>query len=505
MGAMMPVNAPEFPPEFKWINSESSLSLEHFKGHPILLHFWTFCSVNCLEVLAELKKLEDEFSKKGLVVIGVQNAKFFHEQDYNNVKEACHRLNINHPVIVDEDMQISKKFAIRSWPTFVIIDCEGKIFNSTTGENKYEFLKEQISSLILNKNLPQVQLSNWGTIDDKFNFRYPTKAVATEINSNVFYFISDTFNNRIVQLNHEGKFVTSFGEGILSSPLGCCIWKEELIVCDSGHHRVIAFDLEGKPQRKYRVLAGKGEKGLFEARSEYDAKLAPLNCPADVCVWGNHLAISCSGSNQIVQYIVKDDSVSHIAGSGREDLLDGPASFAALAEPSGVSAVSDTVLAFTDSETSSIRLIIKNWNETGKTMIVSLVGGGLFDFGFSDGLGAEAKMQHPLSCAWSPKSQNLYILDSYNNAMRIYSVGKDYLGTVPLSESLNEPSGITWFNGNLIITDTNSHRILIIHENEISQKEDIDSLNVTLVKQIFEGPFARIADYPKNNLNVNLV
>ena len=258
--------------------------------------------------------------------------------------------------------------------------------------------------------------------------------MATEINSNVFYFVSDTFNNRIVQLNYEGKFVTSFGEGILSSPLGCCIWKEELIVCDSGHHRVIAFDLEGKPQRKYRVIAGKGEKGLFEARSE-----------------------------------------------------------------------SDTVLALTESETRSIRLIIKNWTETGKTMIVSLVGGGLFDFGFSDGLGAEAKMQHPLSCAWSPTSQNLYILDSYNNAMRIYSVGKDYLGTVPLSERLNEPSGITWFNGNLIITDTNSHRILIIHENDISQKEDIDSSNVTLVKQIFEGPFARITDYPKNNLNVNLV
>ena len=43
-----------------------------------------------------------------MVVIGVQNAKFYHEQDYNNVKEACHRLNINHPVIVDEDMQIRR-------------------------------------------------------------------------------------------------------------------------------------------------------------------------------------------------------------------------------------------------------------------------------------------------------------------------------------------------------------------------------------------------------------
>ena len=30
------------------------------------------------------------------------------------------------------------------------------------------------------------------------------KTVATEIQGNLFYFISDSFNNRIVQLNEEG-------------------------------------------------------------------------------------------------------------------------------------------------------------------------------------------------------------------------------------------------------------------------------------------------------------
>ncbi len=501
----MPLHAPEFPPEFKWVNSESSLTLEKFKGHPILLHFWTFGSINTQQVLIDIKKLEEEFSKKGLVVIGIQSAKFNHEQNIENVKEACHRLNINHPVIIDEEAQIAKKFAIRSLPAFILIDLEGRILLSIAGENKYEHLREQIISLITNKNLPQFELYNWYSFDDKFNFRYPTKTVATEIQGNLFYFISDSFNNRIVQLNEEGLFVTSFGEGILSSPLGCCVWKEDLIVCDSGHHRVLAFDLEGKPQRKYRVLAGKGEKGAFEARAEYDAKSAPLNFPSDVCVWGHHLVIACSGSHQIVQYVSKDDSVTHIAGSGKEDLLDGPASYAALAEPSGISAISDNVMAFTDSETSSIRLLVKNWNETGKTMIISLVGGGLSEFGFSDGLGAEAKMQHPLSCAWSPNSQNLYVIDSFNNAMRIYSLGKDYLGTVPLSEKLNEPAGISWHSGNLIITDTNSHRILLIKETDVNQRIHTDSLDIAKVNKIFKGPFAKITDYPKNGFNQNLV
>lgn len=504
-GVTMPVHAPDFPPEFKWINSNTALTLEKFKGHPILLHFWSFGSINALQILLDIKKLEDEFSKKGLVVIGIQIAKFNLDQNFDNIKEACHRLNITHPVIVDEDSLISKKFAIRSLPTYVLIDCEGSIFSTISGENKYEILKEQINSLIINKNLPQFELCSWSSFDDKYNFRYPTKTVGCEITGEIFYFVSDTFNNRIVQLNANGQFVTSFGEGILSSPLGCCVWKDELIVCDSGHHRVLAFDLEGNPQRKYKILAGKGERGSFEARAEYDAKLAPLNFPSDVCVWGSNLVITCSGSHQIVQYVTKDDSVTHIAGSGKEDLLDGPASYAALAEPSGISAVSDSVLAFTDSETSSIRLIIKNWNDTGKTMIISLVGGGLSEFGFSDGLGAEAKMQHPLSCSWSPRSQNLYVLDSFNNAMRIYSLGKDYLGTVPLSEKLNEPAGISWYAGDLIITDTNSHRILLVSETDILQKSQIDSLQIAKVSKIFNGPFAKITDYPKHSFNQNLV
>jgi hypothetical protein len=138
-------------------------------------------------------------------------------------------------------------------------------------------------------------------------------------------------------------------------------------------------------------------------------------------------------------------------------------------------------------------------------MIMSLVSSGLFDSGFVDGLGAEAKMQYPLSCAWSSQSQNLYILDSYNNALRSYSVGKDYLGTIVLSEKLNEPTGLFWFEGLLIITDKNSHRIIIIRESDITNKENIDSAEIFPISAIYQGPFSRITDYPKNMIPNNLV
>ncbi|WP_338636211.1 hypothetical protein [Spirobacillus cienkowskii] len=501
----MPVIAPEFPDHSKWINTSFPLSLESLKGQPILLCFWTFSSVNSINIIEELKKIENEFTKRGLAIISIHQPKFQHEFNFINIKEACIRLKIEHSVVVDEKMSIWKNFALKNTPAFVLIDCDGSIFFSITGEYKFDILLEQINQLFQDKNFPEIGLINSEKYDDKFMFRYPTKTVASKIENSLFYFVTDTYNNRVVQLNHEGNFVTFFGECDLLSPLGCCIWKDELVVCDTGHNRVVAFDLNPNKHKKFRVLAGKGEHSIFESRAEYDAKLAPLSSPTDVCVWGNNLAITCSGSHQIVLYVPKDDAVIHLAGAGKEDVLDGPAAFACLAQPTGISAISDTVLAFTDSNSSSVRLLVKNWNDTGKTMIMSLVSSGLFDSGFVDGLGAEAKMQYPLSCAWSSQSQNLYILDSYNNALRSYSIGKDYMGTIILSEKLNEPSGLFWFEGLLIITDKNSHRIIIIRESDIINKENMNSTEIFQIFAIYQGPFSRITDYPKNMIPNNLV
>ena len=47
----MPVIAPEFPDHSKWINTSFPLSLESLKGQPILLCFWTFSSVNSINII----------------------------------------------------------------------------------------------------------------------------------------------------------------------------------------------------------------------------------------------------------------------------------------------------------------------------------------------------------------------------------------------------------------------------------------------------------------------
>ena len=52
------------------INPGSEINLKDLRGKVVLLDFWTYCCINCMHVLPDLKYLEKKYSKE-LVVIGV--------------------------------------------------------------------------------------------------------------------------------------------------------------------------------------------------------------------------------------------------------------------------------------------------------------------------------------------------------------------------------------------------------------------------------------------------
>ena len=75
-----------------------------------------------------------------------------------------------------------------------------------------------------------------------------------------------------------------------------------------------------------------------------------------------------------------------VAGTGGENLVDGPAADALLAQPSGVTVVGGGV-AFVDAESSSLRVL------TDDGRVVTLVGQGLFEWGRADGPSHVARLQ----------------------------------------------------------------------------------------------------------------
>ncbi|MEX2558674.1 MAG: hypothetical protein WD403_02115, partial [Pirellulales bacterium] len=64
------IKAPELSGGLGWINTAGPLELADLKGKFVLLDFWTYCCINCMHILPELKKLEAAYPND-LVVIGV--------------------------------------------------------------------------------------------------------------------------------------------------------------------------------------------------------------------------------------------------------------------------------------------------------------------------------------------------------------------------------------------------------------------------------------------------
>ncbi len=127
------VNAPDFPEGLEWLNTDHPLSIKDLRGKVVLLDFWTFCCINCMHVIPDLKKLEAKYPNE-LAVIGVHSAKFTTEQGTDNIRQAILRYGLEHPVVNDKDFEVWNSYAVNAWPTFIIIDPDGKVVGKHSGE-----------------------------------------------------------------------------------------------------------------------------------------------------------------------------------------------------------------------------------------------------------------------------------------------------------------------------------------------------------------------------------
>ena len=91
-----------------WLNTGGkSLDLEYLRGKIVLLDFWTFCCINCLHVLDELRPLEQQYADV-LVTVGVHSPKFEHEADPWRWPPRSNATRSHHPVLDDPELDTWK-------------------------------------------------------------------------------------------------------------------------------------------------------------------------------------------------------------------------------------------------------------------------------------------------------------------------------------------------------------------------------------------------------------
>lgn len=88
------------------------------------------------------------YESAGLTIVGVHTPEFFWEKPLEKVKEATVRLGIKFPVVQDNGYEIWRRYAVRAWPTIVVIDKKGLIRYSHIGEGAYEKTEAVIQRLL---------------------------------------------------------------------------------------------------------------------------------------------------------------------------------------------------------------------------------------------------------------------------------------------------------------------------------------------------------------------
>ncbi|HXG84064.1 MAG TPA: thioredoxin-like domain-containing protein [Pyrinomonadaceae bacterium] len=469
------VRAPELAGGKNWLNTEKPLSLAALKGRVVLLDFWTYGCINCIHIIPELKKLEAKY-EKNLVVIGVHSAKFENEKETENIRKIIVRYGIEHPVVNDADFKIWEQYAVKAYPTQILIDPNGYIVGDFVGEGHTAEIDKAISDTVsefrkkgqLNEEPLKFALER-AKIGD-LPLAFPGKVLADEKSNRLF--IADSNHNRIVVTDLNGKLIDTIGSGkaalndgnfqtaSFKRPQGLALDGENLYVADTENHAIRLVNLQTKT---VKTISGNGQQAAWQT-SGGAAKTSELSSPWDLVKVGNALYIAMAGTHQIWKLDFDKQTVAPFAGTGAEARFDASISEAAFAQPSGI--VSDgKKLWIADSESNIIREI-----DLQKETVETLVGGDLYEFGDVDGEEDDVRLQHPLGVALY--DGKILLADTYNHKIKLLDANKKtvetFLGTGKSGQAdgakatFYEPGGLSIANGKLFVADTNNQAIRVV-------------------------------------------
>ncbi|MFI5829587.1 NHL domain-containing thioredoxin family protein [Streptomyces sp. NPDC051578] len=453
------VRAPELIGKGGWLNTGGKdLTLADFRGRILILDFWTFCCINCLHVLDELRELEEKH-RDTVVIVGVHSPKFAHEAEHAAVVDAVERYEVHHPVLDDPELATWKQYAVRAWPTLVVIDPEGYVVAQHAGEGHAHAIERLVAEL-------EAEHAAKGTLrrgDGPYvapepvasDLRFPGKALLLPSGN---FLVSDSTRHQLVELGADGESVVrrigsgerGFTADSFSEPQGLALLPDgRVVVADTVNHALRTYD---PATGAVETVAGTGRQWWQGSATSGPALEVDLSSPWDVAWWQGKVWIAMAGVHQLWTWDPGTGTVGVAAGTTNEGLVDGPAAEAWFAQPSGLAATEDR-LWVADSETSALRYLEREGEEY---VVRTAVGTGLFDFGHRDGDAAQALLQHPLGVTALPDG-SVAVCDTYNHALRRFDPAAEEVST--LATDLREPSDAVLVGGDIVVVESARHRL----------------------------------------------
>lgn len=133
LSAEVPRAAPDFSGGGAWFNSPP-LSIGELRGKVVLVNVWVYSCINCHRSLPTLRAWYSKFKDRGLEIVGVHTPEFDSDRAADHLKPALQRDRVTWPVVQDNDRAIWNAYGNEFWPSFYLIDRQGRIRAVHAGE-----------------------------------------------------------------------------------------------------------------------------------------------------------------------------------------------------------------------------------------------------------------------------------------------------------------------------------------------------------------------------------
>lgn len=456
------IRAPEFPADLAWVNVSTPPRIADLRGRVVLLWFWSYDAVNCWNVVPDLRRFEDRYHD-GLTVIGVHCPKYTEQRADEPVLRAVNRLRLRHAIANDIGFRAWQAYGIEAWPSIALVDAEGRLAAVFAGEGRREEIDDYIMRLLDEAAQRDLRVYEATPPASRPEPRNPLAFPGNLLADGKTLYVSDSGHHRVLECDLDGRILRHFGSGdagyadgtpeqaCFDDPQGLARWRNALYVADRGNHAVRRIDLGNG---MVDTVLGTGRPTRSRPDGE-ESEQTPLNSPLDLAVIGDDLYVAVAGQHQIWRMDLGVHEVSVLSGSGELGLVDGSPSEAGFAQPSGL-AVFGRHLIVADAASSALR-----WVSIDDGTVETAVGAGLYEFGDATGVRADVRLQNPLAVAADVRGM-IYVADSYNHSIKLLNRKTGDVRPLRIDYRLDEPGGLSLGGSLLWVANTNLHEIACI-------------------------------------------
>jgi hypothetical protein len=443
-----------------WVNCEPHSMADH-RGRVVALAFWHAGSVYSHNLLSDMQDLQRRHADS-LTVIGIHTPKFDAERSPGLVLKTINQLGLQLPIALDADFSTWQQLGVDSWPTVVLFDLQGRRVRMFVGDLQREAIDIAIVAVLDEAGMGQGVFESFEPCvrpEAQRSLAFPN---GLAVGPNHLY-VADSGHHRILECNHDGRVLREFGTGraglidgerreaCFHRPQGLFLSRDMLYVADTGNHALRRIRLlDGEVD----TLAGTGRPGVYEQGRA--STMQPLNAPWSVTGTFDRLYIAMAGAQQVWEINQGDRSLRIAAGNGRLGLTDSGAGHSSFAQPSSLALVDGTLYVL-DAATSALRAL-----HLGSGAVNTLVGHGLYEFGDHDGVRSQARMQYPTGLVADARAPLLWIADTYNNLLRSFRINGGELRRHDIAHRLHGPGALAASPGLLWLANTHAHEVLCV-------------------------------------------